>query len=138
MAAKIKKFLSHNNRYRFWRALEFTLLYVLATTPFVLFFGFLLALSVNSCIKAIKGPIIFTTLLPFIITPVVGSLSIYWLFLDNAVITSVLQQLGFGKIYFLESAWKIRTLIIFMVYGMLLLLLLLCFMLVYKQYLKIL
>ena len=110
---KLKNFYLTITDIDFWRALEFTLLYVLATTPFVLFFGFLLALSVNSCIKAIKGPIIFTTLLPFIITPVVGSLSIYWLFLDNAVITSVLQQLGFGKIYFLESAWKIRTLIIF-------------------------
>ncbi len=112
-AEKLEEFYITITDIPFWRALEFTLLYVFATTPFVLILGFLLALAVNSSIQALKGSLIFASLLPFIITPVVGSLSIYWLFLDNAVVASILEQLGLGKIYFLKDAFTIRTLIIF-------------------------
>jgi multiple sugar transport system permease protein len=97
---------------RFWGALEFTLLYTLATTPLILTFGFLIALGVHCVVKPLKGPLIFASLLPFIVTPVVGSLSIKWLFLDNAIITVWLEQLGFGKIYFLQNAFTTRLLII--------------------------
>lgn len=96
----------------FWRALEFTLLYAFITTPLVLTFGFVVALGVNSMVQKVRGPLIFMALLPHIITPVVGSLSIYWLFLDNAVVAALLEQLGAGKIYFLKDAFTIRTLII--------------------------
>jgi multiple sugar transport system permease protein len=96
----------------FWGALEFTLLYTAVTTPFILALGFLLALAVNRAPRRLKGALIFISLMPFIITPVVGSLSVKWLFLDNAVITVLLQQLGLGKIYFLESTLTIRLLII--------------------------
>lgn len=96
----------------FWSALEFTLLYTFGTTPFVLLIGFLLALAVNRATERLKGTLIFVTLLPMIVTPVVSSLSIYWLFIDNAVIATVLQELGFGRIYFLKDAWTIRTLIL--------------------------
>ena len=96
----------------FWRALEFTLLYVLVTTPFVLILGFLIALAVNNATQYFRGFLIFTSLLPFIITPVVGSLSIYWLFLDNAVVSSLLELIGVGKVYFLKDAFSIRSLII--------------------------
>lgn len=96
----------------FWSALEFTLLYALLTTPCVLILGFLVALAINSVVKWIRGPLIFASLLPFIITPVVGSLSIYWLFLDNAVIAALLEQLFGTKVYFLKDALTIRSLII--------------------------
>lgn len=96
----------------FWGALEFTLLYVAATTPAILLLGFLLALAVNRAGVFAKGPLIFISLMPFIITPVVGSLSIKWLFLDNAVVTVLLQELGLGRLYFLESTFTIRALII--------------------------
>ena len=97
----------------FWRALEFTLLYTFLTTPFVLVFGFLLALCVNNALNRLKGALIFATLLPMIITPVVSALSIYWLFLDNAVVAATLHQFGLGNFYFLKDAFTIRTLIIF-------------------------
>ncbi len=96
----------------FWGALEFTLLYALITTPCVLFLGFLVALAVNSVTKWMRGPLIFASLLPFIITPVVGSLSIYWLFLDNAVVAALLEQMFDTKVYFLKDALTIRALII--------------------------
>lgn len=96
----------------FWGALEFTLLYTLVTTPMVLLLGLVLALAVDNAVKRLKGVIIFASLLPFIVTPLIGSLSIYWLFLDNSVVTALLQQLGLGKVYFMKDAFTIRALII--------------------------
>ena len=96
----------------FWGALEFTLIYAFITTPCVLILGFLVALAVNSVAQWMRGPLIFTSLLPFIITPVVGSLSIYWLFLDNAVVAALLEQMFDTKVYFLKDAFTIRSLII--------------------------
>lgn len=97
---------------KFWGALEFTLLYTAVTTPIILVLGFLIAMGVNSVVRELKGVLIFASLLPFIVTPVVGSLSIKWLFLDNAIITVWLEQLGFGKIYFMQNAFTTRLLII--------------------------
>ena len=88
----------------FWSALEFTLIYVAATTPLMLVIGFLLALAVNRATEGLKGSLIFITLLPMIVTPVVSSLAVYWLFLDNAVVAAVLRAIGFGQIYFLKDA----------------------------------
>jgi multiple sugar transport system permease protein len=104
----------YNNitRIPLWGALEFTLLYTLITSPFILLLGFFLALGVHNTVKQLRGTLIFFSLLPFIITPVVGSLAIKWLFIDNAIITVTLQNLGFGKIYFLQNDFTIRFLII--------------------------
>lgn len=96
----------------FWSALEFTLIYTFVTTPFVLAFGFGLALAMNRIVRGLRGPLIFITLLPMIITPIIAALSIYWLFIDNAVVSATLKQMGFGQFYFLQSAFSIRLLII--------------------------
>lgn len=96
----------------FWSAFEFTMIYVIATTPLMLAIGFLLALAVNRATEGLKGSLIFVTLLPMIVTPVVSSLAIYWLFLDNAIVATVLRQLGLGQVYFLKDAFTIRLLII--------------------------
>lgn len=96
----------------FWEALEFTLVYTAVTTPLVLLLGFLLALAVDNARSWAKGGLIFASLLPFIVTPVVGALSIKWLFLDNAVVTVLLEQAGLGRIYFLQGPFTVRFLII--------------------------
>ncbi len=96
----------------FWSALEFTLLYTFVTTPFVLIFGLLLALGVDRVSKHLRGTMIFVTILPMIVTPVVSSLAIYWLFLDGAVISALIEGLGFGRFYFLADQITIRTVII--------------------------
>ena len=96
----------------FWGALEFSLLYIICTTPLVLLLGFAVALAVSAATKRLRGVLIFASLLPFIITPIVGALAIYWLFLDNAVVNAGLQALGFPKFYFLASGFSIRALIV--------------------------
>lgn len=98
----------------FLNALEFTLIYTLATTPPVLILGLLLALGAQRLRASLKGPFIAASLLPFIITPVVGALSIKWLFHDFGLLTWVLGQLGI-QIHWMAQAWSARLLII--IYG---------------------
>ncbi len=103
---------SEFTNYDFWRALEFTLIYTFLTTPAILVVGLALALAVNSVTRKVRGTIVFATLLPMIVTPIVSSLAIYWLFLDNGIVTAVLEQLGFGRFYFLADQITTRTLIV--------------------------
>ena len=92
-------------------ALKFTLLYTLVTTPFVLGLGFLLALGVNRLTQGLKGFVISASLLPMIITPVVGALAIKWLFRDNGLVPYFLSQFGIS-VFWMAEAWSARLLII--------------------------
>ncbi len=96
----------------FLGALQFTLIYVFTTLPFVLGIGLLLALGVNSITNKLKGLFISASLLPFIITPVVAALSIKWLFRDNGLIPHLLSQVGI-QVFWMAEAWSARLLIIF-------------------------
>mgnify|MGYP000890660786 CR=1 FL=1 len=98
----------------FLGALRFTLLYTFVTTPFILVIGFLLALAVNNVTQRLKGFVISASLLPFIITPVVGALSIKWLFRDNGLVPYILSFAGI-KVFWMAQAWSAQLLII--VYG---------------------
>ena len=95
----------------FLSALQFTLVYTLATTPFVLGGGLLLALAVNRATRALRGAFIAASLLPFIITPVVGALAIKWLFRDNGLVPHLLAQVGL-QVFWMAEAWSARLLII--------------------------
>ena len=102
----------HQNE--FYAALQFTLIYVFVTLPFVLGIGFLLALGVNNVTQKLKGMFISASLLPFIITPVVAALSIKWLFRDNGLVPYLLSHVGI-QVFWMAEAWSARMLII--VYG---------------------
>lgn len=95
----------------FWAALKFTLVYIAATTPCILVLGFLLALGANQLTQAAKGAFIAASLLPFIITPVVGALSIKWLFRDNGLVPYLLSHVGV-QVFWMAQAWSARLLII--------------------------
>ena len=92
-------------------ALRFTLLYTFATTPFVLLIGFVLALAVHHVGRRWQGPYISATLLPFIITPVVGALAIKWLFRDNGLVPYLLSHADIS-VFWMAQAWSARLLII--------------------------
>ena len=92
-------------------ALRFTLLYTFATTPFVLLLGFALALGVNQVGQRWRPMYISASLLPFIITPVVGALAIKWLFRDNGLMPYFLSQFGIS-LFWMAQAWSARLLII--------------------------
>ena len=81
-------------RIDFWRALRFTLTFTLITLPLVIGLGLAIALAVNNAAKSIRGQVIFVSLLPFIITPVIGALSIRWLFYGDGIVTAFLEGLS--------------------------------------------
>ncbi len=97
----------------FWKALRFTLMFTLLTLPLVIGVGLLIALAVNNAAKSLKGPVIFISLLPFIITPVIGSLSIYWLFVGDGILTATLERWTGQDIAMFAQAWTIELLMYF-------------------------
>ena len=97
----------------FYKALSFTLLFTLITLPLVLGVGLAIALAVNNVSKRMKGPVIFVSLLPFIITPIIGALSIKWLFVSNGLLTRVLEKITGHEISVFANSWSIELLMVF-------------------------
>ena len=77
----------------FYKALAFTLVFCFVVTPLAMALGFAIALAVNALPKLAKGPVIFFSLLPMIITPLIGSLILYWMIQSNGIIGASLQHL---------------------------------------------
>ena len=77
----------------FYRALAFTLVYPFVVTPLVIVLGLAIALGVNALPALFKGPTIFVSLLPMIVTPLVGSLILFWMIDAEGVIGGTLQWL---------------------------------------------
>lgn len=97
----------------FWKALRFTLTFTLITLPLVLGVGLMIALAVNNATKAVRGPVIFVSLLPFIITPVIGALSIRWLFVGDGILTRALEWYTGTDIAMFAQGWTIELLMLF-------------------------
>ena len=97
----------------FYNALRFTLTFALVTLPFVVGIGLLIALMVDNTARALRGPIIFVSLLPYIITPVIGALSIRWLFIGDGILTAALSQLAGTRISMFAQGWTIELLMLF-------------------------
>lgn len=97
----------------FWAALRFTVMFTLVTLPLVIGVGLAIALAVNNASNAIKGPVIFVSLLPFIITPVIGALAIRWLFIGDGILTRGLEVWLDRDIAMFAQAWTIELLMLF-------------------------
>ncbi|MCB1458483.1 MAG: sugar ABC transporter permease [Nitratireductor sp.] len=77
----------------FYRALAFTLTYTFVVTPLVVILGLAVALGVNTLPAILKGPTIFVSLLPMIVTPLIGSLILFWMIDSRGIIGANLQWL---------------------------------------------
>jgi len=73
--------------------------------------GLLLALAMNQVTQRLKGLFIAASLLPFIITPVVGALSIKWLFRDNGLVPHLLSGVGI-ELYWMAQSWSAQLLVV--------------------------
>tara|TARA_R110002020_G_scaffold109430_16_gene253136 strand:- start:1953 stop:2969 length:1017 start_codon:yes stop_codon:yes gene_type:complete len=100
-------------RIDFWRALRFTLTFTFVTLPLVLVFGLLIALTVNNASTRMRGPVIFVSLLPYIITPVIGGISIYWLFVGDGIVTRMIEHMLDRNISVMTSGWAVESLMMF-------------------------
>ena len=76
-----------------YKALAFTMAYTFIVTPLVIGLGFVIALAVNAVPGLVKGPVIFFSLLPMIVTPLVGSLVLFWMIDASGIIGATLQRI---------------------------------------------
>lgn len=104
--------LNEIEKINFWKAFRFTITFCLITLPLVIFLGLLIALTVNNLTRSIKGPVIFISLLPFIITPIIGALAIRWLFVGEGILTALLEYLMQKDIAMFANAWTLELLMI--------------------------
>ena len=104
--------LNEIEKINFWKAFRFTISFCLITLPLVVFLGLLIALTVNNLTRSIKGPVIFISLLPFIITPIIGALAIRWLFVGEGILTALLEYLMQKDIAMFANAWTLELLMI--------------------------
>jgi multiple sugar transport system permease protein len=109
-------FITEAMRLPFYKALGFTIAYTFIVTPFVLVLGFMIAIAVNSLPGLIKGPVIFVSLLPMIITPLIGSLVLFWMIDANGVIGATLQALTGNPDLSLKASSALTWITLF-VYG---------------------
>ncbi|WP_085309545.1 carbohydrate ABC transporter permease [Planktotalea arctica] len=75
----------------FYRAMAFTLTYTFTVTPMLIILGFAIAIGANSLNKYLKGFVIFFSLLPMIVTPLIGSLILFWMIDSRGIIGTFIQ-----------------------------------------------
>ena len=112
----IGEFIGKVTNLPFYKALIFTLTYCIIVTPCVLLLGFIIALSLNAVSRKIRGPLIFGTILPMIVTPLVGSLVLFWMVDAEGIIGAKLQIL-MNDPYLSVKSSKSLTWITIIIYG---------------------
>lgn len=100
----------------FYNALTFTLTYTFIVTPLVLVLGLAIAVGVNNLPSALKGLAIFVSLLPFLVTPLVGSLILFWMVDGDGVIGATIQKIFNDPSLSLKASTPLMW-IMLMVYG---------------------
>jgi ABC-type sugar transport system permease subunit len=100
----------------FYRALAFTLTYTAVVTPLSIILGFVIALAVNALPKVLRGPTIFLSLLPMIITPLIGALILFWMIDARGILGAGLAWLVGNPDLSIKASTPM-TWIMLMVYG---------------------
>lgn len=112
----IKEFFVKLNNLPLYRALGFTLTYTFTVTPLLIILGFMLAVAVNSLHRHLKGLVIFFSLLPMIVTPLIGSLILFWM-VDSRGVVGYFLQWAFDDTDLSLKASTTLTWITLIVYG---------------------
>jgi multiple sugar transport system permease protein len=85
-------------------------------TPLAMALGFAIALAVNTLPGFLKGPVIFVSILPMIITPLIGSLILSWMFNPSGILGASLQSLTGDPTLSLRAS-PMLTWIVLLLYG---------------------
>jgi len=100
----------------FYKALVFTLAYTFVVTPIAIVLGLAIALGVNTLPRLLKGVTIFVSLLPMLVTPLIGSLILFWMIDADGILGKSLQAI-FSDPNLSLKASPTLTWIMLMVYG---------------------
>lgn len=95
---------------QFWSALRFTLTFTLLTQPVVIALGLAVALATEATVSRLRGVVTFVSLLPFVITPIIGALSVRWLFIGDGVLTVALERLTGHELALFAEGWTLELL----------------------------
>lgn len=109
-------FLTRIYNLPFYKALAFTLVFTAVVTPFVITLGLIIALCVNALPGIFKGPTIFVYLLPMIVTPLIGSLILFWMIDAEGILGATLQRIFNDNSLSLKASPAL-TWIMLIVYG---------------------
>lgn len=109
-------FLTRMMALPFYKALAFTLTYMAVVTPLSIILGFFIALSVNAIPRLMRGPVIFFSLLPMIITPLVGALTLFWMVDSRGIIGWAVQWVAGNPNLSLKASTAL-TWVMLLVYG---------------------
>ena len=89
--SSIGEFFSRLTNLPFYRAMYFTLTFTFIVTPLVVIVGFLVALNVNALYQKLRGLVVFLSLLPFVINPLIGSLVLFWMIDSRGILGTSIQ-----------------------------------------------
>lgn len=78
----------------FYGALAFTVSYTALVTPLSILLGFVIALAVNALPRVLRGPTIFFSLLPMIVTPLIGGLILFWMVDARGILGAFFQYVA--------------------------------------------
>lgn len=109
-------FISRTQNLPFYRAITFTLTFTFLVTPLLIALGLVVALSVNSLHRRLKGLAIFFSLLPMIVTPLIGSLILFWMVDSRGILGSFIQYMADDPSLSLKASTSL-TWIMLIVYG---------------------
>ena len=90
-ASSFEEFFSRLTNLPFYRAMYFTLTFTFIVTPLVVLVGFLVALNVNALYQKLRGFVVFLSLLPFVINPLIGSLVLFWMIDSRGILGTSIQ-----------------------------------------------
>ncbi|MEM9970843.1 MAG: sugar ABC transporter permease [Pseudomonadota bacterium] len=93
-SASVGDFFGSIQNLPLYRALTFTITFVAVVTPLTIILGLMIALAVNTLNQRLKGLAIFFSLLPFVVTPLIGALVLFWMIDARGVIGSLVQYLA--------------------------------------------
>ncbi len=99
---------------RFWNSVWFTLKYIAVTIPTELVLGFAIALVLDN-VSRFRGLVVSGSLLPFVVTPVVGTLIFSWLFQDKWGFYAWLLSFVGVNVQWYAEVWASQLLL--MIYG---------------------
>ncbi|MBF2761297.1 MAG: sugar ABC transporter permease [Ectothiorhodospiraceae bacterium AqS1] len=100
----------------FYRAIAFTLVFTFTVTPALIVLGLMIALAVNSLHRHLKGLMIFFSLLPMIVTPLIGSLILFWMIDSRGILGSALQSIFENPDLSLKASSELTWLVL-IIYG---------------------
>ena len=109
-------FLTSISNLPFYKAIFFTLTFTFTVTPIMLVLGLLVELGVNSINKQLRGMIIFFSLLPMIVTPLIGSIILFLMIDSRGIIGNLLQIFLEDPDFSLKASTNI-TWIMLIIYG---------------------